>query len=200
MIRTLRIGTLALLVACLVLATADRAARGADKDDDKKKEEDAKKLAKIKAAGAAVDLLTQGKMKAADIQKAHDLEFVMYVFKPSSKGGLGKGDGFEVRIKDLASKKAPPLAKAALAAEADDLIRLATVTKAIAEVNDFYTPTKKEKDKDPKDWRIYTGEMKQSSMDLIDAVKGMDPDAVKKAATKLNNACSQCHAKFRDAL
>jgi hypothetical protein len=199
MIRTLRIGTLALLVACLVLATADRAARGADKDDDKKKEEEAKKLAKIKAAGEAVDLLTKGKMNAADIVKTHDLEFVMYSFKPNNKGGLGAGDGFEVRLRKLAAAK-KDMTKDALAAEAAELTRLAEVSKAIAELIEKYPLPKAEKDKNPKDWVKFNKEMKQGSIEFLEAVKTMNPEAVRKSAGALNGACVNCHRVFRDAL
>jgi hypothetical protein len=192
MIRTLRVGTLALLAAFVVATTAPMIVR-ADKDDDKK---EAEKKEKIKKAGEAVDLLVQGKVKAADVVKMHELEFVMYAFKPHEKGGLGMGDGFEMRIRNLASKKA--LSTDALAKESADLTRLAQVSKAIAELVEAYPLPKKEKDKDPKDWVKFNKEMKQSSADLIEAIKSGKGDEVKKVGSSLNGACVNCHRVFRD--
>jgi len=197
MIRTLRLGTLALLVAGVALAAATGAAR-ADKDDDKKKEEEARKLAKIKAAAADLDKVIDGKMMPAAVAKAHDIEPIMYTMKPSGKGGVGQGDGFEVKIRAIAaSKKAWPEAK--LKAEADELTRLTKYTKAIGEVSDYLPiPKQRAKNATDKDWKRYNEEMRKASDDLADAVKKMDPEAVKTAGTKLNSSCVSCHTKFRD--
>jgi hypothetical protein len=192
MIRTLRFGTLALLVAGVVLATATRSARG---DDDEKVK--AEKLAKAKKAGEAVESYLKGKSKAADIAKAHDLVFVMHAFTPTAKGGLGAGDGYWVRLKNLASKKAP--SAKTLEADAPDLIRLAEVTRGVAEIVEAYPVPPKDKDKNPtKNWVKYNKEMKQASLDFIEAVKGMKPDEVKMAGAALNNTCVRCHREFME--
>jgi cytochrome c556 len=192
MIRTLRVGTLALLVACMVSATAPLAVY-ADKDDDKK---EAEKKEKIKKAGEAVQLFLKGAITPQEVVKTNDMEFVMYAFKPHEKGGLGKGNGFELRIRDFASKKAP--SNEALEKETPELVRLALVSKAIAELVEAYPVPPKAPGKDPKEWVQLNKTMKQSSADLIEAIKSGKGDEVKRVDTLLNNACFTCHKKFRD--
>jgi cytochrome c556 len=137
-----------------------------------------------------------GKAEAAAIKKRFaELKPVMYAFKPRDKHGLGvgpegKGDGIELKIIAL-GKRAP--AKADVAKMKDDLIKMAVVSKAIAEVADLYPPKK-----DAAKWKQYDDEMRKGADELIEAAKSGDPAKIKAAANNLNASCTSCHADFRD--
>jgi len=143
------------------------------------------------------------KKTAEDVAK-EGLNEAMTLLKLRSKDGLGFGakagkdaskDGIEAKIIGLAKKE---LTKAEIKEQAADLEKSAYITAAIAHVTDVHTPKKKVGDKDPKEWMKSTEDMKQSSMDLAAAAKKGDTAAVKKAATKLNSSCNNCHGIFRD--
>ena len=134
------------------------------------------------------------------------LDDVMNLLKKRSKDnpdawGVGPkltnqmDDGIEVRIQNYA-KKAP--SKDSLTKEKADLIQAINRTKAIAAIAVAKKPTKKEGDKDPKDWQEYADRMVKGSDDLAKAIESGDPKAVKTAAANLNSSCTDCHAKFRD--
>jgi cytochrome c556 len=183
-----------LLLALGIWAAAASTGQGADDDDDK---------AAAKAAQADIvklmDIMDKGgdPAKGADAikKKFPELKPSMYIFKPRDKGGLGvgpvaKGDGIELKIMAL-SKKAPSAADAARMV--DDFIKIAKVSRAMAEVTERYPPKQ-----GARDWQKYTQEMRKGADELIAAAKKGDPAAIKKAATTLNASCTDCHSKFRD--
>jgi hypothetical protein len=51
--------------------------------------------------------------------------------------------------------------------------------------------------KDPKAWRTYADELKQSGLDLAEAVKAKDGAAAWAAANRMQNSCTDCHTKFK---
>jgi cytochrome c556 len=184
-------GVLVLSVCLLAVSSS----YSADDPDEKKAN---------KEAADAVLKLAKGSGNAQDIAKKNQIEYVMHGFKLRNKGGIGVGakagavtpDGIEAKIINLAKKA---LQKGDLAKEADGLTQAAKVTKAIADISEFYAPKEKKADKDPKEWKKYNDDMKMGADALIDAIKSGDPMKVKMAAGKLNQSCNECHGKFRDS-
>ncbi len=70
------------------------------------------------------------------------------------------------------------------------------VTRAIAEINQHYEPTKKAGAR-KENWKVYTEEMKAGSKGLADAIEGGNPNKVRAAANKLAATCDRCHTEFR---
>jgi cytochrome c556 len=180
-----------------IWATAAPIGQGAD-DDDKETLKEAKQAqADVLKLMATMDKGGNPSADAAAIKsKFSELKPSMYIFKPRARGGLGIGpmgkrDGIEFKIMDLSSKKPPTAAE--VAKEMEDYIKIAKVSKAMAEVTDQYLPKK-----DANDWKKFTQEMRKGADQLIAAAKKGDPAAIKKAATTLNASCTDCHGKFRD--
>jgi hypothetical protein len=145
-------------------------------------------LALAKDVAAGKDIAA----KAALLPKKYeDLEDLMAIYKPRPKGGLG----FEVKIRSLASGQA--LTPAQLQQEAKDLIQMAHVNTALAEITRHYF-RKPRNGKIQKDWDEYLSVMKKTSTDMIAAVKARDPRKLKETAANLDNACNKCHSDFRD--
>jgi cytochrome c556 len=184
-----------LLLALGTWATVATTGQGrADDDEDKQAVKEAQgeilKLMDTMAKGGS-----PAPGAAAIKKKFAELKPSMYVFKPRKNGGLGigppmQGDGIELKIIAL-SKKAP--APAAVAANAADYVKMAEVSKAMAEVAAQYPPKK-----NVDDWKQYNDAMRKGADQLIAAAKKGDPEAIKKAATNLNASCTDCHSKFRD--
>jgi Cytochrome C' len=132
-----------------------------------------------------------------------ELDEVESLMKPRRRGGLGIGpptpngnrDGIELKLIMLA-RRAP--AQAELDAEAAELARAAAVTGAMADLLDAYAPEKKVGNKDPKDWKAQTDEMRAGAADLEAAAKAKDPKRVHTAAARLTASCTTCHEVFRD--
>src|SRR5262249_10579659 len=100
-----------------------------------------------------------GAAKVADIRKKYELEDVMHVFKPSTKGGIGydggpRGatDGIELKVINL-SKTA--LSADELARQKLPLAKLAYINAAIADVATKYAPDKPKGGKGAKEWNAY---------------------------------------------
>ena len=186
MIRNLRVGLMALLAASLVVLTVEQGVSAADKEELKK------------AMDAVTSVIKEDGKNAEAVAKATSIDAMMHLFKPKSKGGIGvgpKGDGIEIKIMNLA-KKALPVEQ--LKKEAEDIVTMAKQTKAMADINAFYGPKEKRAGKDPKEWKKYNDEMRQSAKDLIEAVKSGKADEVKKVANTANSSCVNCHTVFRD--
>jgi hypothetical protein len=185
-------GLLALAVGFLATG-AGRAQKG-DEDEAAIKEarEAIVKMVETRDDGA------MQQQAAALAKKVTELNNIMQVFKPRKKNGLGvgpKGDGIELKIISMSKRTLP---KGELTRQQDDLIRMAEVSRAVSEVAIHFTPKEKQPGKDPADWKKYTEDMKQGSLELIKAVKSGDPKLVRSAATNLNASCTDCHSKFRD--
>jgi hypothetical protein len=200
---------LVLALGVCLLCTAP-AGSAADKKDDKKdeKKDDDKPSPAIDPVAKMADMIEKGDMDkakkaAADVADKYSLGDAMNVLKPRAKGGIGVGkegqynpDGIELQIQQKLSKKTQN--KSDLEKSAADIERMADIVAGIAEITDLFTPKKKVGDKDPKDWKDYTTDMKEASAELAKAAKAKDADAIKKAAQRLNSSCNNCHGKFRD--
>ncbi len=157
----------------------------------------------LKIADALEKNDAAGAKKLAESLKDEDLEDVMHLMKPRKDKGLGIGakagavkpDGIELKVIALAMNEPP---KKELDESSGDLAKAAYVAAAIAEVALTKTPEKKDKDKDPKDWKNWAETMRQGALELADAAKAKKPADVKKAAEKMDNNCKSCHKVFRD--
>jgi cytochrome c556 len=177
-----------------------------DDDNDvfvpQKIEQEVNKMAKALAQGKKID-------KDADIyfdnHKA-DLKQTHWIFKPrdgNGWGGFGVGpkegvylpDGIEGFIIAQANPRKKPLTDDELNAAAADLLRLAHVTLALAEITGRYTPDDKGDPKTLKEWHDGVEGMKRGASDLKAAIKAKKPDAVKKSFATLYDSCIQCHKR-----
>jgi len=196
-------GVLALGV-CLIDA---QVTRSADDDDDDK--EDIREAAKATAAlKKLTDAIAQGKEQdiaklREELNKTTDLKHIQWVaFKTRPKGGAGVGDkpgaivpdGIEAKLNVLTKKQLP---EAQLKTEAADLIRLAQVVQATAEINDLIKAKKDDGVKTMKDWVACNQFQKDGAQELIDAVKANDPAQVQNSAKTLYVSCTACHGMFR---
>jgi Cytochrome C' len=176
--------------------------------DDKEKKEVTDAVLKMadafeKGDNAALKKQTEDLCKDPPAGKGTPLGTVMELLKLRSKDGLGIGatpgaitpDGIEAKIQEMA-KKAP--SAAVLGKQGADLEKIANITGAISQVAEFYTPKKKVGDKDPKDWKNWTEDMRAGSADLAKAIKAKNEKDIKTAANKLNSSCNNCHGVFRD--
>ena len=140
--------------------------------------------------------------KAAD---SLELDPVMHSFKPRAKGGFGIGmkaglvpanqDGIEAYLPTLSKKG---LSAADAGKLADPIIAMCNRVLAIAEVSDHLWPESKESSKSKKKWLDLNEIMKVGAKDLSEAVSSKNYAGVKKAASKLNSSCTDCHSVFRD--
>jgi cytochrome c556 len=194
-------------LALAILGVAATAGRSADEKIEMPKDvvETLNKMADTVGKGGDV------KPDAAALKKKYpdSLKKIMWVFKPRMEGGEGgfgigpkpgvyNPDGIETFIAFKSNPMRGKVTAAELKNGADDFNRMADITIAMSEVAHQFTPTKKEQDKDPKDWTKLTDEMKKGAMDLKAAVKAMKPDDAKKAFATMYSACNNCHTKFRD--
>ena len=134
-----------------------------------------------------------------------DLDPVMHSFKPRAKGGFGIGmkaglvpanqDGIEAYLPTLSKKG---LSAADAGKLADPIIAMCNRVLAIAEVSDHLWPESKESSKSKKKWLDLNEIMKVGAKDLSEAVSTKNYAGVKKAASKLNSSCTDCHSVFRD--
>jgi hypothetical protein len=129
-------------------------------------------------------------------------------FRVKSKGGDGmhadlqsnvrlKGalNGIEEKIRALTMKQ---LTAAAMKKEAKELELLGYRSAVVGSLTYFYAPVMKKGDKDPQDWRNYSIQMRDASVNLAVAAQKGDAAGVFKASNSLNSACSQCHSVFRN--
>jgi hypothetical protein len=194
--RLLATGSAMLVLVWLVLASA-RTSTAADEKAA------APLIRKIADAFAKGDL-EGAKKQSAEFPKDTDLEEVMHLFQLRKNKGEGIGakpgpnpqtDGIEARLQGLSKR----VTANDLKAESEALQRAAFITAAIAEIAIHKCPVaKKTGEKDPKQWKTWCEEMRQSALDLAKTVKEGEPAAVKKAAYKLQNTCLNCHGIFKD--
>ena len=182
----LRIACGVALLAAVVAVTAARADEA----------EDAKKAVSglVKDLEAKKDIAKKAEAAAKD----HDLDYVMATFKPLDKrgrGGLGAGklgDGIEKAIEKLSDKG---IKAADLKAVQKDLVRLARVNLAVAEMTAHYSGARAGAKK--KLWARYNDDMKKAARGLLKAAEAGQADKIKALATDLNAACTGCHSEFK---
>jgi hypothetical protein len=140
--------------------------------------------------------------KAAAIHGKHeDGNELMKGLKPRNKGGIGVGpngpsDGIEYKL-NLLGKRA--LKKSQFDKEKLELLRMAYINLAYAEIVRHYAPRRRTRDgKGGREWRQYTTDWKAATNELLGAIKKDSPEGVKKASNKITNTCNGCHEHFRD--
>jgi len=155
-----------------------------------------------KAGAGAANLLGQPMTNFVEDKAA-----IMAFFKTKEKGGEGlpetlqinirlknKFNGIEELIGELDKKKLTP---ANLAKGKEELILMAYKTAVVGVITHDYAPARPFKGKAPKLWLDYSEQMRDAGIELADAVRKGDPEAVQRAAKRLNASCLQCHGNFR---
>jgi cytochrome c556 len=185
-----------IVLAAVALGAVSRAD---DDEEVKAAQKDVLALAKDVAAGKATDR-DIAKKAGRIARKYEELHTVMHVYKPKAKGGIGYGKdgaGIELKIIGLGKRR---LTAAALAKEKDELVKMADINIAVAEIAMPYAPSKPKGGRGAKDWRAHVADMRKAAQALKKGVREGKSDAVKAAANSLNNACNNCHTDFRDAV
>lgn len=188
--RAVTFGTALLVVIALLASDGSPRAYGRQGGNAQK---EILKLAEMLAAGK--DISAEA---AALRKKFDDLEQIMNAYKPGNKGGIGFGkkkEGIELKLNAMGKRALPA---STLKADQADLLKMAYINEAIAEVASHYAPAKPKGGKGAKEWKQYTADQKKAAGELIKAIKAGSPDKVKAAANNINSACNGCHADFRD--
>jgi len=191
---------LGLLVAGLLLLSG----RGNAGDDAAKYRKDVQAIA---------DALKQGKMDAAtDLakklavkEKDDGVGNVMALMKPrgGKDNGFGVGknpgdinpDGIELKLNALGRDLISP---AKMKKESEALEEMALRMHAIAQFADALPPAKDKGKLTKKKWLEFSKGMLDSVVDLEKAIQTGSPNELKKAVTKVNANCNQCHSIFKN--
>jgi cytochrome c556 len=134
-----------------------------------------------------------------------DQGYVMTPFKVWKKGGNGlpevlrigklkkdEWNGIEEKVKALWKTKAD------LKKQGPEIALMAAQIAATAQLTDELPPVKqKEGDKDPKEWKKWSEDMRKFALELAAAAKKGDAAEVKKAAKRLDDNCTACHKIFK---
>src|ERR1043166_4338073 len=184
------VATLAAIVGLVFTA-------GSGAQPDAKNKEDIEKMVDAVAKG---DLDTGRKLAKDLFKKNSDLEELaaMDLFKKKDKGGWGFGagpketDGIEVKLREIARDGITP-ASAKKDAKLYELMahRIIAINLA-AEAN---TPAQDKGMAKVKNWTQYAKDMQEGAQALA---KAKGAEEIKKAATKVNNACIACHSEWRN--
>jgi hypothetical protein len=183
--------------AALVLGTI---AVGRDETDDAKAQKEVLEVASAVEKGKSDKDLAAMAKEIKD-KKGLELDSLMKVYKLKVKGGLGFGpnpaanSGIEAKLQELQRLPKGP-APRVLKRGAKDLIKMAYVTQAMAEIArpHFHKPVE---GKNKKDWDRWLDDQKQASTDLLNAVQKQNGPAVTQAAGRLLASCTECHQVFR---
>jgi hypothetical protein len=188
------------MAALMIAAYAESSKNGARgnlmgvRDSALKLAEDAKnkKLDGAKKDVASImELKGTGAKPAGGFPKELDLEDVMRPFGLPSTGG----EGIE---KELLSLNRRPLSPADMAKRSEHLALIgykASVIGELAKLNPSEAAQKNATKR--KKWDGWADDMAKAAVEFAEAAKAKKPDLLKKAAIKLNNSCSACHAEFR---
>src|SRR5262249_12526659 len=98
------------------------------------------------------------------------------------------GQGIEAALIKLGGDKKKMIPPAAN----DSTLLIAYQTAVIAELAADYVP-----DKDAKDWKTYSADMRKGSIELAEKIKAKDGKEAFTALSKVTASCSACHEKFR---
>jgi hypothetical protein len=175
-------------------------------------QQDDKEAKDIKMAREPVIRLAEAteKKDAAETKRQEDVLLkmellpIMKQLKLRTAGGIGIGDkpgavtpdGIEAKLIGMARKPLPP---AELDKASADFAKAAYVMAAIAEICEDKCPLKEKKgDKDPKEWKQWSLDMKKYAVEVAEAAKKKDGAAVQAAARNLNSTCNNCHGIWRD--
>jgi hypothetical protein len=188
-------GVVSALAIWLVVASTGSAA-----DDDEAARQGVLKVADLIQKK---DMDTAKKQAQTVAQKINDAEPIMHTMDPREDGGLGVGakpgaikpDGIEKKLLEIDKT---PLKQQQVAAEGDALEEMAYRIAAVATMAQHACPVPaKQGNKDPKDWKQWTGDMQKGALELADAAKGKKAADINKAVKNLNNTCATCHAVFK---
>jgi hypothetical protein len=132
---------------------------------------------------------------------------MMLPFKVLSKGGDGlcknlqtnrklatAMNGIEEKIRELARKKLPGNR---IGVEAKDLALLADKVAAIANLTHEWAPKNDNGKKKKQDWIDWSLDMRKNALELAQAAKKKNAEAVLDMAQKLNSTCNACHGVFK---
>jgi hypothetical protein len=117
----------------------------------------------------------------------------MNLYNPRSRNGIGygpRGVGIERRLVDLEEQ---PVDAETLKKESAELVRVAHINLVMAELTRGFAPQKPFLGRGKKEWERDLEALKTASRELLKAVKDGSPKAVQAAATRVNNACNNCH-------
>lgn len=140
---------------------------------------------------------------AKKIVTTHDSCEISHVFQIGKRGGAGIGsaakaghhDSIAHLVNDWAGAKPPT--RLELETHQDDLLRVARVLQAMAELapfrGDLLPMSAKSKEQVAEEWRKVTAEFKTVTRELRDAIDAIDPSATRKAAVRLQKTCTACH-------
>jgi hypothetical protein len=204
----------ALLVAAYNLSSAKgdkqlaaTALKLADVLKNPKKVAEAKQLAADLAAGKAAPGV-QFKLEPMSTY-VEDKGVIMAHYKTKEKGGEGlppalqfnirlknKFNGVEELISELDKKKLTP---ANLSKGKEELILMAYKAAVHGVITHDYAPARPVKGKAPKLWLEHSVQMRDAAIDLAEAVRKGDVEAVQRTAKRLNSSCLQCHSDFRSS-
>jgi hypothetical protein len=146
------------------------------------------------------DVARQAK-KLVDELDACEVSRVFVLTRPRRGGGLGIGsavkaghkDSIEDLVRDWSGPRPPT--KEELQTHQDDLLRVARVVQAMAELapfrRDIYVPANNEKM--AAGWRQVSAEFKTVSRALREAIEKSDQAETRRAAVQLQQTCNNCH-------
>lgn len=155
---------------------------------------DERNLAEAKKLAAEVSPTfagAPGKAEPVDLNKPFDLGELMHQFKPERSGGKD----LEKKIKTYMQKRA-----ALTSEEVKDAVVTAYQTAIIAQFTFGFGPKVDQGKKKKADWATWTTEMGDLALAAAKVSSTTKPDdkAVKAAFKKLDDACTRCHAVFKE--
>jgi cytochrome c556 len=106
-----------------------------------------------------------------------------------TSGPLKNLNGIEEKIRTLAKRK---LTDTALNKSAKEMVLLGYRTAVLAEVVNDFAPGQK-----TKQWRDFSAQMRDASINLAQASQKKDAAAIFKAGSRLDASCNDCHKVFR---
>jgi hypothetical protein len=105
----------------------------------------------------------------------------------------GHRDSINDLVIDWAGPRPPTLPE--LRAHQNDLLKVARVLQAMAELAPFRMPlsTPQQDQKKAKEWQTVSAEFKAVTQELRDSLEKIDPSGARKAAVRLHRTCNACH-------
>jgi soluble cytochrome b562 len=110
------------------------------------------------------------------------------------KAGEVNPDGIELKLIDLGRDL---ISANKMKKEKDALDEMAYRIKAIAHVAEFLPPAKNKGMATKAKWAEYVKGMQESAVEFEKAVQTDSPSELKKAASKVNANCNNCHTIFK---
>jgi len=139
--------------------------------------------------------------QAKKIVKEHDSCDISTIFTMNQRGGLGVGKLTEAGFRDSVQHLIGALSGRRNTTEQmfeqyqPDLIRVAKVMQAMAELAPFRASPRVQKDpKLAKEWQETAVDFKEKTAAFRKAIEEKDPKKVRLAARALNDTCCHCHS------